>query len=397
MITQLKATTHQTPMERFKSKFEPQAVTQINLETLYNQTYMIAFFTFIFICLLQVVCLATNISANSDIMHIIDSPTLRGRNDLVDKYSTTIAFIAQCIITAVGFFVIALKTITIAFSILYLTNPALWNKVHEIKEHAKQQKDNDWLSHIVSIVTPDIKGYSDFSDQNQAQTAWDDGGLETIGTYVKKHGITFVVLITLASVLWSGKMLKLVGALSEGCVAVVDMALSIDYAGKVKGILEADRDYKFMFDANTEKGQLQERLAKSLYNQVKTAVSDNRTSSFLNSLGEGVEKVVNEMSSKDDLVGGTNTKHVNWNNPSLTYQIEWNSDAPKDHGKGSESIKLDKGVWRIPFAALYKNNADGSGEVTAKQKALRETAVIYVTFTANQVYDTQNTEKNNNK
>ena len=331
--------------------------------------------------------------ANNDIMYVIDSPLLRGRNDLVARYSTFVSFLAQCVITACGFCIIALKTMTIAMTLLYLTHPRFWDMVSEAKYTFKERgAAGDWLSTLVSYFTPDIRKYSEYGDVNTADRMYEIGGIQTIGSYVKSNCIQFVVLITLASILWSGKLLKLVGALSQGCVAVVDWALQIDYTGKVTGMLEADRDYQFSFDKNTDKGKNQLKVAQAIYSQVKTAVSDNRTSSFLNSAGIKIENAVKAMT--DPLAN--DQAHVKWDNPTLTFSITWNSAKPSTMTATTAPTTPTNGVWAIPMCALFEN-ASKDGEVSTKQQQMYQNGVIYISFSAQKLYSEYKSTMDKNK
>lgn len=367
-----------TKLDQRREYLESTSISYSSIKLLdFNMiVFLISLITYFALLMLPLV--ATE--ANNDIMYVIDSPILRGRNDLVAKYSTWIAFLAQAIITACGFFIITLKTVTISFTLLYLTNPRLWNKLSEVKSGLKG--NGDWMSTILSWLTPDVKAYSEYGQAN-SDDMYDAGGIQTIAGYMKKKSVEFVVLITLASVLWSGKLLKLVGSLSQGCVAVVDFALKIDFGGKVNDMLEADRDYQFMFDKGTIEGQNKNKVALALYSQVKTAVSDNRTSDFLNSAGTRIKELLEtgELGSAAQL-GNEKATHVNWSNPTLTYSITFNSDVPdSDKGEGAHN---NKGVWVIPMNVLFTVEGDN---VSAKQQELYQKGAVYLTFNASQIYN----------
>ena len=361
-----------TRREEVMDKLDRSEIAKINLDESYSFNWLLlAVGVLATLMIFSMPLFATD--ANNDIMYVIDSPILRGRNDMVAKYSTGIAWLAQLLITACGFFIICLKTVTIGFTLLYLTHSDFWDKVSDIKNNMKGR--GDWLGTIVSWCTPDVKALSEYSDTNDDKM-YDSGGMKSIGNYVRQNAVQFIALVTLASVLWSGKLLKLVGALSQGCVAVFDWALSIDYGGKVNDMLEADRDYQFLYNTSTTEGAGKQKLAMMLYSQVKTAVPDNRTSSFLNEVGKAIQTKVDNF--KFDTGKDGVEKHVNWQNPTLTMSMTWNSDKP-DNTSGWKG-----GVYVIPMSELIPLTGD---QISQKQQQMSQRGVIYVTFKAQQTYN----------
>ncbi|MBP3909539.1 MAG: hypothetical protein J6D33_11485 [Turicibacter sp.] len=317
---------------------------------------------------------------NSDIMNVLESSILRGNNNIVATYSGILAWGAQFIITACGFFIIALKTCTIAFTLLYLTHPRFWDSVSNIKQEAKgrAQGGGDWLATIVSWLTPDVRALSEYGQVQGEDAMYDIGGIQTIGTYVRKNAVQFIVLITLASVLWSGKLLILLGRMSQGCEAVIDWALNVDYGGSVKSMLESDRDYQFLFDTSKNEGRNKQKFAKSLYSKVKTAVPDNNTSDFFNDIGTKIQERLNtgELATLD---GEGVSSHVKWENPTLTYAITWNPQKPNNTTTG-----WSKGVYVLLASDVITST---EGQVTATQQTMAKNGVFYITFNAQQTYD----------
>lgn len=362
-----------TRREEVMDKLDRKELAKINLDENYSFNWLLlAIGVLATLVIFSMPLFATD--ANNDIMYVIDSPILRGRNDMVAKYSTGIAWLAQLLITACGFFIICLKTVTIGFTLLYLTHPDFWNKVSDIKNNMKGR--GDWMGTIVSWCTPDVKALSEYSDTNDDKM-YNSGGMQSIGNYVKQNAVQFIALVTLASVLWSGKLLKLVGALSQGCVAVFDWALSIDYGGKVNDMLEADRDYQFLYNTSTTEGAGKQKLAMMLYSQVKTAVPDNRTSAFLNGVGTRIQSVVDDFKFDNGDEGVQN--HVKWDNPTLTMSMTWNSDKPKDTKTGWKG-----GVYVLEMSEIIPLEGD---QISHKQQQMSQSGVIYVTFKAQQTYN----------
>lgn len=373
----------QVSLDEFESNIDSAELAEVQLNNLYMDLSVLILGI---IATLIVLTLPMFADANNDIMYVIDSPILRGRNDMVAKYSTWIAWGAQLIITACGFMIICLKTVTIGMTLLYLTHPRFWDGVSLAK--ANLMGNGDWLSTIVGFIVPDVKKYSEYGEIGD-DAMYEVGGIATIGSYVKKNMVQFIVLVTLASVLWSGKLLKLVGGISQGCVAVVDWALAIDYGGKVNDMLEADRDYQFMYDKTDQAEVNKSKVAQALYSQVKTAVSDNRTSAFLNSAGAKITDLLGTgVLGKSTSLAGANATHVTWDNPTLTFTLTWNSEAPANHLDGG-TVKtpdggIGKGVWIIPMSQLW----DGAlKDTTTKQQQLHKSGAIYLSFNASQVYN----------
>lgn len=374
VLTQSSHNRTYTRRDEVMDMLDTQQIAKTNLDEYYSFNWLLlAFGVLATLLIFSMPLFATD--ANNDIMYVIDSPILRGRNDMVAKYSTGIAWLAQLLITACGFFIICLKTVTIGFTLLYLTHPDFWNKVSSVKENLKGRQDGSWITTIVAWCTPDVKALSEYADTNDDRM-YNSGGMQSIGNYVKQNAVQFIALVTLASVLWSGKLLKLVGALSQGCVAVFDWALSIDYGGKVNDILEADRDYQFLYNTATTEGAAKQKFAMMLYSQVKTAIPDNRTSDFLNNVGKAIQTKVDGFSFDNGADGVE--KHVNWSNPTLTMTMTWNSDKP-DNTSGWKG-----GVYVIPMSEIVPVTGE---QISQKQQLMNQKGVIYVTFKAQQTYN----------
>lgn len=369
-----------TKLDVLRSHIDTKSIAKDNLD---NYDFNLGVFIFsVLVSLLIVTMPMFADELNYDIMGVIDSNILRGNNQLVAKYSGILSIGAQFIITACGFFIIALKTCTIAFTLLYLSHPRLWDKVSGIKQEARgraQSGSGDWLATIISWLTPDVRELSEYGQVQGEDAMYDIGGIQTIGTYVRKNMIQFIVLITLASILWSGKLLKLVAMMSKGCEAVVDFALNVDYGGKVTSALEADRDYQFMFDVNTATGQNKQKFAKALYAKVKAAVPDNNTSEFYNDAGKAVYDLVN--TDMATLVNdATAQKYVRWDNPTLTFSITWNTAKPTG---ASTTAQVLNGIWQIPADKLVNASLNN---VTTTQQDVNKNGIFYVSFTASQIY-----------
>lgn len=320
--------------------------------------------------------------ANNDIMHVIDSPILRGRNDFVDKYSIYISGAAQAIITICGVAILTVKAITISFTILFLANPTFWDSVQDSTENRQGHKENgDWMSTIVGYVVPNIRKYSDYG-QIDDDRMYEIGGVQTIGAYFKANLVQMVILVTFASLMWSGKFLKLVGKISEGCIVIVDAAISIDYGGKVSGLLESERDFIFVYDKATVIGRHKEKLAKSLYGQVKTAINDNSTSVFYSRVGEKVKDEVDNI--EKALNGNSGQKHhINMTNPTLSYSIAWNADKPSD----LKNDYANTGVYVVTISDLLGTpTGNEAGKISVKEATVGQKGAIYITFNASQNY-----------
>lgn len=375
-----------TKLDVLRSNLDTQVIAKDNLDN-----YEFNFWAFGFSLLATLFILTLPMFADEasyDIMGVINSNILRGNNQIVSKYSGVLSIGAQFIITACGFFIIALKTCTIAFTLLYLTHPRFWNKVSDIKKESQERAKGggDWLATIVSWLTPDVKSLSEYGQVDGNEEAmYDIGGIQTIGTYVRKNAVQFIVLITLASILWSGKLLQLVGLMSKGCEAVVDFALNIDYGGKVTSVLEADRDFQFLYDVNQVNEQNKQKFAKALYSKVKMAVPDNNTSEFYNDIGTNIKEYISNMSAD---LASSSAPYVKWDNPTLTFSITWNTAMPtseeEEQVDNTETKSPTNGIWVIPASELI---TDGLSNITTTQQKVRATGVFYVSFSASQVYE----------
>lgn len=368
--------------------YRKSAESSLDMQDLYKAVLMALGVSLVATLLILTVGAMAN---NSDIMHVIDSPILRGRNDLVDKYSTYVSAFAQAIITICGVGILTLKTLTISFSILYLANPTFWDSIAEKKEGRDAARENgDWMTTIVGYVVPNVKGLSDYGNSSE-DDMYDAGGVQDVGTYFKDNIVQMVVLVTFASLMWSGKFLKLVGKISEGCVVIVDAAISIDYGGKVQNVLESERDYQFMYDTATVEGRNREKLAKAIYGQAKTAINDNNTSEFYNRVGGGtvtlVEAIYTALDGQEESKG---RKHINMNNPTFTFNITWNSEVVEDV---FEDNKLASGVYTVRLNTIL--GSGDANEMTVKEATVGAKGGIYISFDASQNYvrDQGNYEK----
>lgn len=312
-----------------------------------------------------------NTGGNNDLFNIVKGQTFKGRNDLIAKYAQGFIFLVQLIISLAGFIVLAMKTISIAFSLAYLSNPKFFDDIHQRKMNSKSQNmasggglldrirngsnGDGIVMPILSMIMPDIKQLSDFGDgANGEQSIYYQDGMPTIGTYLRENIINFALIATLSAMLFSGMILRIIANIGQGGLVLGEKLETMNVEAKTKLALETGKDYQFIFPKDV-KGDNKSELANKLYSNIKSLVPDNRSETFLQAVGGKIYPYVNN----DALIPEAAIK-AGFANPTLEFDITFtkqavaqNTTPTQDSTTGVKSIVLVKKVSELVAGSGY--------------------------------------------
>lgn len=219
-----------------------------------------------------------------------------------------VGMIVQMVISCFSLFGVALMTIRIMTSMLYLSSKGLWEEVHDLKQSTGESELYDlgflnmaksWakgkagtgldaIIGAVLILLPDVKKYSDFGEK--ASGDFDEN--MTISQYMLKIILPTIMTVFFFAMGFNGTLFQFLAVTVDAMGTAADKAISINYAGFVEDLVNSGTGYQFLFKATgTNEGKFQNDIAKDIYGR---AVSEmpSADAEQLYQLGKNVEQVV---------------------------------------------------------------------------------------------------------
>lgn len=307
-----------------------------------------------------------------------------------------IGMIVQAVISVFSLVGVALIVIRVMTSMLYLSAKGLWEEVHDLKDtggsemydfglvnmaktwaQGKAGTGLDAILGAVLVLLPDVKRYSDFGEKSGQKFDED----VTMAQYILKIALPTVLAVFFLAMGFNGTLVKGLAVTVDAMGTFADKAVSVNYSGFVEDLVASGSGYKFTYNLDgTEKGKLQQSIAKDLYGRVVSEVR-GATTAQLYAIGQQVEVALG--SAFDEAVGsssqiseqvreGLNTAQADRYYSYLGYDIVANtsSTAMSDSVVSiplSELIPSDMGLDSTPdYSKTYHlfikqtNSFDGS-------------------------------------
>lgn len=218
-----------------------------------------------------------------------------------------VGMLVQMVISCFSLFGVALMTIRIMTSMLFLSSKGLWEEVHDQKQTGESDlfdfglinmakswakgKAGTGLDAVVGAVLlllPDVKKYSDFGDK--ANGEFDEN--MSISQYMLKIALPTVMTVFFFAMGFNGTLFQALAVTVDAMGTAADKAISVNYAGFVEDLVNRGTGYKFAFSADGSNiGKFQQNIAKDLYGRL---VSEMRGADAeqLEVLGKNVEEFV---------------------------------------------------------------------------------------------------------
>lgn len=242
--------------------------------------------------------------------------SFRGAFEWIKKLDW-VGMIVQAVISIFSLFGVALLTIRIMTSMLFLSAKGMWEEVHDLKSGGETlEKDflgmggmvKSWASGkagtgldaivgAVLLLLPDVKRYSDFGEK----AGGDFGEDITITQYILKIALPTVMTVFFFAMGFNGTLFQALAVTVDFMGTFADKAISVNYAGMAEDLINAGTGYKFAFSADgTNLGKFQQNLAKDVYGR---CVSKTRGASAaqLETIGKNIESKIAEKITLDNL------------------------------------------------------------------------------------------------
>lgn len=216
-----------------------------------------------------------------------------------------VGLVVQCVISCFSLFGVALMTIRIMTSMLYLSSKGLWEEVHDLKQSGgegdlfdfglvnmakswakgKAGTGLDAVMGAVLILLPDVKKYSDFGEK----ASGDFDSNMSISQYMLKIALPTIMTVFFFAMGFNGTLFQALAVTVDAMGTAADKAISVNYAGFVEDLVNSGTGYQFYFNASgTNLGRYQQNIAKDIYGRLVSEIH-GADAEQLYALGHNVE------------------------------------------------------------------------------------------------------------
>lgn len=230
--------------------------------------------------------------------------SFRGAFEWIEKLDW-VGMLVQIVISTFSLFGVALLTIRIMTSMLFLSAKGMWEEVHDLKSSGESaEKDflgmfgmaKTWASGksgtgldaivgAVLMILPDVKRYSDFGEKAGGDFSDD----MTISQYMLKIALPTVMTVFFFAMGFNGTLFQALAVTVDAMGTLADRAISVNYAGIVDDLVNSQNGYKFYYDADGSSfGKMKQSMAKDLYGNIISLTRD-ATPDQLYRIGQWVE------------------------------------------------------------------------------------------------------------
>lgn len=235
--------------------------------------------------------LATNtFSTGDNFTQIFHTRGFMGNAEILTKFNFVAGLVSD-VISICGFIGVSLVVIRMMISLLYKSNPVLFDEIDEIKQSntwsggdgvkgmaggtvkfllgsslngVKNKSGGGIIDTIIWFVLgamPNVKHYSDFADGG-------DEKLKDLSTtqYLLKVSPKIIMQIFFFSIAWNGVLFQAYGSVVDAMGVAAERVVTDDLAVAVENALDTGKKYTFTFKNNgTDFGIFQQRVAEDMY------------------------------------------------------------------------------------------------------------------------------------
>lgn len=251
----------------------------------------------------------TGVAHADNFTDIFYTNSFRGAFTWIQKLDW-VGMLVQIVISTFSLFGVALMTIRIMTSLLFLSAKGMWEEVHDLKSQGgESEKDlfglvsmgKSWVQGkagtgldaiigAVMLLLPDVKRYSDFGEKAGGDFSEDI----TVTQYILKIAIPTIMTVFFFAMGFNGTLFQALAVTVDFLGNLADKAISVNYTGIVDDLIAKNTGYKFLFDlAGTEEGKFQQNLAKDIYGRTYSKVR-GLDAAGQEVLGQKVEEWVQE-------------------------------------------------------------------------------------------------------
>lgn len=221
-----------------------------------------------------------------------------------------LGWLMQFIISAFCLIGIFLTMYQMLVTLLYLSSRTTFDRIHEIKNAGKGGKilglpnlfkdtivtanNGTGLDAILSFflsLMPDVKAYSDYSEDRRSYNLQDD---DTVTTYMLKKSLPTIMIVFFFSIGFNGTLFRAYGMLVDAMGTAAAEVVSTDLTKTVTKWMNSGKAYKFAYDADgSEFGKFRQKMAEEMYTATLAKTDDLSTNAKLY-IGQTIESYINQ-------------------------------------------------------------------------------------------------------
>lgn len=235
--------------------------------------------------------------------------SFRGAFNWIKKLDWVGMFV-QIVISCFSLFGVALMTVRIMTSMLFLSSKGLWEEVHDLKQSGGESEFFDFglvgmakswakgkagtgldaIIGAVLLILPDVKKYSDFGEK--ASGDFDEN--MSISQYMLKIALPTIMTVFFFAMGFNGTLFQFLAVTVDAMGTAADKAISVNYSGLVEDLVNSGTGYNFAFSASgSNLGKFQQGVSKDIYGRLVSEVR-GADAEQLSIIGANVEKFVGD-------------------------------------------------------------------------------------------------------
>lgn len=336
-------------------------------------------------------------STNDNFTQLFHTKGFMGNAEVLTKLNW-VAGLVSAVISICGFIGVSLTVIRLMISLLYKSNPVLFDEIDEIKKSntwsggegakgiiggsvkfllggsingIKEKSGGGIIDTIIWFflgAMPNVKHYSDFNEGG-------DEKLKDLATtqYILKVSPKIIMQVFFFSIAWNGVLFQAYGSVVDAMGVVAQRWVNDDLVVAVENTLDTGKKYSFTFKNNgTQFGEFQQTVANNMYSKAcKKMSKSTRSHEQYYEVGVAIDNMVAELTEEAVVqVGSASSGKVNLNQnfeKNLSSSTTWaadNASTTKIEGTvGDKVCTYTTGTGKKQQAYTVNKIIDGNGNV----------------------------------
>lgn len=330
-------------------------------------------------------------STGDEFTQLFHTRGFMGNAEVLTKLSFVASLVSN-VISICGFIGVSLTVIRLMISLLYKSNPVLFDEIDEIKKNntwsggegakgmaggalkfmfggslngIKEKSGGGVIDTIIWFVLgamPNVKHYSDFADDNG------DEKLKDMSTtqYLLKISPKIIMQVFFFSIAWNGVLFQAYGSVVDAMGVAAQRVVNDDLSVAVENVLATGKKYSFAFDKTGDAfGKFKQNVAESMYAEAcKKMSKSTRTQQNYYDVGCAIDAIVAKLDMDQVIqVGSASSGKLNFNKNTDVQYVDSDGKEAKSAWNGCSSKKPKS----------FKKQGESIGEVTVG----KSTYVVY--------------------
>lgn len=334
---------------------------------------------------LPVLAATGEFSTGSDFTQIFQTKGFVGNAEILTKLSFVSALVSD-IISICGFIGVSLTVIRLMLSLLYLSNPVIFDEIDELKqaslsvsgvnkESAKSLAGYfllpggsntfskakggifDTIVYFLLSHMPNVKNYSDFKEGSENSM-----DKTNITAYVLKVSPKIIMQIFFFSIAWNGVLMQAYGSVVDAMGVAAERVVTDDFSVFVNNALNSGLGHSFPYITGTDSDKFKASVAKSVYNKATQQLqASQRSQKNYDLIGAYIEqhivKEMDEATLKDIATQGTSSSTGNTEADIAWDKVTWENAGDK---------QLSKSDCTVVNGATYHGDSDEDSKKYSK-------------------------------